>query len=73
MATTRQLEVLDAVASEGSVQKAARKLGISAASAAESLNRLEANEGKPLVNRQRTGTKLTPAGRGLRRRSKGLV
>lgn len=73
MATTRQLEVLEAVGAAGSVQKAARSLGISPASVSESLDRLEANEGKSLVNRTRTGSKLTPAGRGLRQRAKGLT
>ena len=74
MATTNQLEVLKAVKETGSAGAAAEKLGISRQAAHQAIKRLEASEGLALVEGDSTrGTKLTPAGRGLVKRSDRLV
>jgi molybdate transport repressor ModE-like protein len=61
----RHLQVLRAVAQEGSLAAAGRALGLSQPTVAHHLATLEAHFGMPLVERSTLGTRLTDAGRHL--------
>ncbi len=66
MATTKQLEALDAVAETGSAGAAAEELGVSRQAVHQALRSLEQSEGKKLTKADSTrGRKLTPAGEAL--------
>jgi DNA-binding transcriptional LysR family regulator len=67
------LQVLAAVAREGSVTKAARALGYSQPSVSHHLSRLEAATGAKLVQRVGRGIRLTPEGQLLASRATEIV
>lgn len=63
--TLRQLRVLAALAEKGKVRAAATALGVTAPAVTQQLALLEATAGLPLVDRSRSGLRLTDAGHHL--------
>lgn len=68
-----RLRVLAAVASQGSVTKAAKQLNYSQSAVSHHLARLEAETGARLVQRVGRGIRLTPEGEHLARRAAEIV
>ncbi|SMB80060.1 transcriptional regulator, LysR family [Pasteurella testudinis DSM 23072] len=68
-----QLMVFQAIANEGSVSAAARKLGVTTPSASKALKLLEAHIGLPLFNRTTRRVELTEAGSLLLQRTGNAV
>lgn len=68
-----RLRVLAAVASQGSVTKAAKHLNYSLPAVSHHLARLEAETGARLVQRVGRGIRLTPEGEHLARRAAEIV
>lgn len=68
-----RLRVLAAVASQGSVTKAAQQLNYSQSAVSHHLARLEAETGARLVQRVGRGIRLTPEGEHLARRAAEIV
>jgi DNA-binding transcriptional LysR family regulator len=64
-----QIRDLLAVAEQGSLRAAARKLGLAQPSISRSIRELERELGAPLLERQARGTVLTPAGKMFARRA----
>lgn len=71
--TYGQLNIFHAIASEGSISAAARRLGMATASASQSLKQLEATVGVPLFVRTTRRIQLTEAGQQLLQRTKGAL
>lgn len=67
------IEVFAAVAEEGSVSAAARRLGASASAVSQQLANLEEALGAPLVDRSARPVALTPAGQMFRRRAEAIL
>lgn len=67
------IEVFAAVAEEGSVSAAARRLGASASAVSQQLANLEDALGAPLVDRSARPVVLTPAGLVFRRRAQAIL
>ena len=67
------IEVFAAVAEEGSVSSAARRLGASASAASQQLTNLEAAVGTVLMDRSARPVVLTPAGQMFRRRAEAIL
>lgn len=67
------IEVFAAVADEGSVTAAARRLGASASAVSQQLSNLEAALGAELVDRSARPAALTPAGQMFRRRAETIL
>ena len=59
---TENLKAFIQIVESASVQGAARKLGLSRSALRRSLDQLEAEVGAPLLHRDSTGVRLTPAG-----------
>jgi DNA-binding transcriptional LysR family regulator len=69
----RQFELLVAVAEEGSIHGAARRLQIAQPSVSQALRKLERQVGASLVVRSHRGVELTPAGVILRDRAEDIL
>lgn len=67
------IEVFLAVAEEGTVSAAARRLGASVSAVSQQLTNLEAALGVELVDRSQRPAQLTPSGRILRRRAQRIL
>lgn len=67
------IEVFAAVAEEGSVSAAARRLGASPSAVSQQLTNLEEALGAPLVDRTARPVALTPAGQIFRRRAEAIL
>ena len=67
------IEVFLAVAEEGSVSSAARRLGASVSAVSQQLSNLEAALGTDLVDRSQRPARLTPSGAILRRRAQRIL
>lgn len=67
------IEVFLAVAEEGSVSAAARRLGASVSAVSQQLSNLEQALGSDLVDRARRPAALTPAGETFRRRARRIL
>nr|WP_319247082.1 LysR family transcriptional regulator [uncultured Celeribacter sp.] len=67
------VEVFLAVAEEGAVSTAAKRLGASPSAVSQQISNLEAALGTELVNRRERPMTLTPAGRVLRRRAQSIL
>lgn len=67
------VEVFLAVADEGSVTAAAKRLGASPSAVSQQISNLEAALGAALVDRRARPMSLTPAGRVLRRRAQVIL
>ncbi|MCU0910547.1 MAG: LysR family transcriptional regulator [Rhodobacteraceae bacterium] len=67
------IEVFAAVADEGSVSAAARRLGASASAVSQQLSNLEEALGAALVDRSARPAALTPAGAMFRRRAEAIL
>lgn len=67
------IEVFLAIAEEGSVSAAARRLGASPSSVSQQLTNLETALGAELVDRARRPARLTPAGETFRRRARRIA
>lgn len=70
---TQHLKVFLQVVDAGSVQGAARKLGLSRSSLRRSIDALEAEVGAPLLHRDPMGVRLTPAGLVLVEQGRAVV
>ncbi|SFC49136.1 LysR family transcriptional regulator [Tropicimonas isoalkanivorans] len=66
------IEVFLAMAEEGSVSAAARRLGASPSGVSQQLTNLEAALGRQLIDRTRRPARLTPAGNMFRRRAQRI-
>jgi LysR family hydrogen peroxide-inducible transcriptional activator len=71
--TLKQLQYFAALAEAGHYRKAAERLGISQPSLSVQIGNLEAALRIPLVERGRAGAVLTPAGREVLARAKGIL
>ncbi|WP_116083924.1 LysR family transcriptional regulator [Tropicimonas sp. IMCC34011] len=67
------IEVFAAVAEEGSLTAAARRLGTSPSGVSQQLASLEAAIGQPLIDRARRPVAVTPAGAAFRRRAQRIL
>lgn len=67
------IEVFAAVADEGSVSAAARRLGASASAVSQQLSNLEDTLGAALIDRTARPASLTPAGTMFRRRAEAIL
>ncbi|WP_226553047.1 LysR family transcriptional regulator [Celeribacter naphthalenivorans] len=67
------VEVFLAVAEEGSVSAAAKRLGASPSAVSQQISNLETALGTELINRRERPMSLTPAGRVLRRRAQSIL
>ena len=65
MATIRQIQYFSEVAEEGSLRKAAERMGVSQPTLSVQITALEKDLGLTLFERSRTSTRLTPSGREL--------
>jgi DNA-binding transcriptional LysR family regulator len=70
---TENLRVFLQIVDAGSIQGAARALGLSRSSLRRSLDVLEAEVGAPLVHRDPTGVRLTPAGTVVAEQGRAVV
>lgn len=68
-----QLQVFHAIAAEGSISGAARRLGLGVPAVSKSLKALEASMGVPLFNRTTRRLEITEAGQMLASRSAGAL
>ena len=71
--STADLEYFLAVAKEGTLSRAAERIGVSQPSLSIAMQRLEASMGVTLLLRSKTGIKLTAQGRRLVRSGQTLV
>jgi DNA-binding transcriptional LysR family regulator len=69
----RHLRVLVAVADEGSITKAAAALGLPQPALSAQVRRIERAVGDEVFARGRTGVEVTPFGRGLLARARGVL
>lgn len=69
----RQLELFVAVAEEGSIHCAARRLGLAQPSISQALRKLERHIGTPLMVRSHRGIELTAAGEKLFEQAQGIL
>ncbi|MBU2889181.1 MULTISPECIES: LysR family transcriptional regulator [Celeribacter] len=67
------VEVFLAVAEDGSVSAAAKRLGASPSAVSQQISNLETALGTELINRRERPMSLTPAGRVLRRRAQSIL